>query len=152
MNPENLPWRGIPKYIVMEDMPLTKMSKLDQKNIIRAVKSGSTLIILGGLYTLNKGDFAKSYLEEILPVDVQNPWAIKRFKISIQTPFGPIYNIHDLKLLPNSEVLMTGSGSVPLIVRKNVEKGSVIVFLGIESGKNIWDYRKLNETLKKYLK
>ena len=152
MNPENLPWRGIPKYIVMEDMPLTKMSKLDQKNIVRAVKSGSTLIILGGLYTLNKGDFAKSYLEEILPVDVQNPWAIKRFKTPIQTPFGPIHNIHDLKLLPDSEVLMTGSGSVPLIVRKNVEKGSVIVFLGIESGRNIWDYRKLNETLKKYLK
>ena len=152
IDPHCIPWRGIPKYMVMEDMPLTQITMVDQKNIIRSVKSGSTLIILGGLYTLNKGDFSKSPLKDILPVDVQDVWAIKRFEKPLNTSFGPVHHIHDLKLFPESEVLLSANGAVPLLIRRKVEKGSVIVFLGIEPGEGVWDYQKLNEEIKKHIK
>ena len=152
IDPVCIPWNGIPRYMVMEDMPLPQITKVDQQNIIRSVRSGSTLVILGGLYTLNKGEFSRFPLKDILPVDVQDVWAIKHFEKPLNTSFGPIHHIHDLKLLPESEVLLSADGTVPLLIRRKVEKGSVIVFLGIEPGGGVWDYQKLSEEIIKHLK
>lgn len=152
MTPVRIPWTGIPKYMIMENMPASIFTKFDQRSMIHAVKSGSHLIILGGLYTLNKGEFSKSLLKNILPVAVQNVWAVKRFDKPLTTSFGPVFHIHDLKLLPGAEVLMSANGTVPLLVRKKIGKGSVIVFLGIEPGRGIWDYQNLSKEIKKHIK
>lgn len=123
------------QYIIMADFPLNAgvMPDIAMKSIIKNVKRGSTLIILGGLFTLNKGEFNKTCLASILPVETENIWAVKKLKFPLTTPGGNIVYIHDIHLIPGAKVLYE-SGSQPLWVAKKCEKGQVIVFLGIPSG------------------
>lgn len=123
------------QYIIMADFPLNAgvMPDIAMKSIIKDIKRGSTLVILGGLFTLNKGEFNKTCLTSILPVETENVWAVKKLKFPITTPGGNIVYIHDIHLTSGANVIYE-SGSQPLWVAKKCEKGQVIVFLGIPSG------------------
>jgi hypothetical protein len=124
-----------PKYIIMVDFPLNKgvMPKIVLKSIIRDVKRGSTLVILGGLFTLNKGEFSNIPLAPLLPVKVSDIWAVKQLKIPLKTPGGTVAYIHHIPLTAGAKTLFAVKKKT-LWVSKKYGNGRIIVFLGIPSG------------------
>ncbi|MCF6176379.1 MAG: hypothetical protein L3J71_11500 [Victivallaceae bacterium] len=124
-----------PKYIIMADFPLNKgvMPKIVLKSLIRDVKRGSTLVILGGLFTLNKGEFNATPLASLLPVKVTDCWAVKHLKSPLKTLGGSVAYRHNIPLTIGAETLFAVNEQ-PLWVSKKYGVGKIIVFLGIPSG------------------
>ena len=75
MDPKPSPALGPFQYIVLADMPLKPIPPYVRKRIIKSVENGGTLIILGGLFTLQKGGFSGSELEPLLPVSIKDLWS-----------------------------------------------------------------------------
>jgi hypothetical protein len=132
-----------PKYIIMADFPLNPglMPGIVLKSIIRDVKRGSTLVVLGGLFTLNKGFFGSTALAPLLPVELASPWSVVKLKNALRTPGGGVLWAHDLVKANGADVLFESDGR-PLWLSKPYGKGGVVVFLGIPSGVAV-DGRKL---------
>ena len=107
--PKPSPSRAPAKYIVLADIPATPIPQYTLKMIRQAVKNGAKLIILDGEFTLQKGEYAGTVLEEILPVSVKDKW-------------GEATPLPDAKIHKHN-----GKDS---IVWKNVGKGTVYVVLG----------------------
>ena len=124
-----------PKYIIMADFSLNKgvIPNIVLKSLIKDVKRGSTLVILGGLFTLNKGEFKDTPLAPLLPVKTDSPWAIKKLGTPLETPGGSVVYVHDTPLTADTETLFAVDKK-PLWVSKKCENGKIIVFLGIPSG------------------
>jgi hypothetical protein len=124
-----------PKYIIMADFSLNKgvIPNIVLKSLIKDVKRGSTLVILGGLFTLNKGEFKDTPLAPLLPVKTDSPWAVKKLKTPLETPGGSVAYIHDIPLTADTKTLFSADKK-PLWVSKKCENGRIIVFLGIPSG------------------
>ena len=92
--------------------------------IRKAVENGAKLIILDGEFTLQKGEYAGTVLEDILPVSVKDKW-------------GEATPLPDAKIHKHN-----GKDS---IVWKNVGKGTVYVVLG-----NIVEDPSVADVLKYY--
>ncbi len=75
LQPKPSPNSALPKYVVLADMPAKPIPGYTLKMIREAVELGGKLIILDGFFTLQKGEFAGTVLEDILPVSVKDPWA-----------------------------------------------------------------------------
>ena len=120
-----------------------------QKMMLKAVVDGAKMFFLGGLCTLNKGEFHDTPLGKALPVDVKNQWAMtgSREKALPITPSngvtwpysangpGVCYYYLDLPLLQDAEVLLRASqDGAPLLVRKNIGAGSITVLLATACG------------------
>ncbi len=123
------------KYIIMADFPLNTgvMPDIAQKSIIKDVRRGATLVILGGLFTLNKGEFSQTPFASLLPVKTENPWAVKKLENPLETPGGAVVYLHDIPLVDDAEIIYK-SNNQPLWIAGKCEKGRIIVFLGIPSG------------------
>jgi len=130
----------IPEYIIMADMPAGNAIPGRVCRIIAdSVKNGSTLIILGGLFTLNKGEFSGTELEQLLPLKIGSPWAVKEFI----TPEvvdkdlngrGLVKYMHQMDVLKNAQILATVNGEA-FVVGTRYGHGRIIVCLGIPCGK-----------------
>ncbi|MFA6101791.1 MAG: glutamine amidotransferase [Victivallaceae bacterium] len=116
------------------------------KNIIANVKNGMNLIILGGLFSLDKGEYQTSYLNDFLPVKIKDAWQVKGSSAPLliepsAQQFGNIdwkekpcvYYRHDLAPAEDAEVLLK-AGGYPLLVSKKYGKGKIVVFLGTVCG------------------
>lgn len=104
------PRRGsvLPKNIILADMPLTAVPPYALQQILDSVNAGGRLIILRGYFSLNKGNYAGSVLEKILPVDVKDKWS-------------------EPKILADASVV-TRNGKAVIAIRK-YGKGKVIAAL-----------------------
>ena len=122
------------KYIIMADFSLNKgiVPNIVLKSLIRDIKRGSTLVILGGLFTLNKGEFKTTLLAPLLPVETDAQWAVKKLRTPLKTPGGYVAYIHDLPMTSGSKTLFSVDGQ-PLWVEKKCGEGKILVFLGIPS-------------------
>lgn len=109
MEPKPSPNDGLAKYIILADMPASPIPEYAQKHIISSVENGGKLIILGGLFTLQKGDFKGTELEKILPVSLKEKWN------------------EDPAAIPGAKVQEIGSLKV---ISKSLGKGMVYVFPG----------------------
>ena len=120
-----------------------------QKLMLKAVEDGAKMFFLGGLCTLNKGEFLDTPLGKALPVNVENQWALagSDAKALAVTPsagvkwpasdngLGVCYYYLDLPLLEDAEVLLrAGHDGPPLLVRKKVGAGSITVLLATACG------------------
>lgn len=125
------------EYIFMVDFPLNKgiLKDASMEEIKRNVKNGSTLVILGGLCTLNKGEFQDSLLKDIVPLNMTAPWAIEKLDNKEIFPGGHIQYIHNLIPENKSEVISSIDGKALWISHKH-GKGRVVVFLGMPCGKS----------------
>jgi hypothetical protein len=137
------------KSLILVDCPFGPaeiIPEFVQKNAVKNVKQGMTLVVFGGLFALGKGEYQDSYLSDYLPVELKDAWQVKKF----QSPLiiQPVSNemkkldwkikpsvvyIHDLKPKKDAEVLLT-AGDHPLLVRQKLGKGEIIVFLGTTCG------------------
>ena len=109
LQPKPSPSKGAAKYIIFADMPLTPIPPYTMKMIRQAVENGAKLIILDGLFTLQKGEYAGTVLEDILPISIKDKW-------------GSAAPLPDAKIHKHN-------GRVS-IVYKPVGKGMVYVVLG----------------------
>ena len=120
-----------------------------QKMMLKAVEDGANMFFLGGLCTLNKGEFHDTPLGKALPVNVENPWAMagsdeKPLPITPSTGVtwpsvdggpGVCYYYLDLPPLEDAEVLLrAGQDGPPLLVRKKIGAGSITVLLATACG------------------
>ena len=109
LQPKPSPSRGPAKYIILADMPSPPIPLYTMKMIRRAVENGGKLIILDGMFTLQKGEYAGTVLEDIMPVSVRDRWG----------KAAP---------LPGVEVFKHNGRDA--VISKTVGKGKVYVVLG----------------------
>ncbi|MBR2508782.1 MAG: hypothetical protein IKB71_03450, partial [Lentisphaeria bacterium] len=64
----------LPKNFILADIPLDTLPPYVHKQILASVKNGGRLLVLRGYFSLNKGNYAGSMLEKILPVSVDDKW------------------------------------------------------------------------------
>jgi len=138
------------KTIVLIDAPCGPNNILPDfllNDIASAVREGAKLVIFGGLFTLDKGEFAGTPLAEILPVEIsKSAWQVKgsmqpltiepvdlRFSKIDWSAQPCVYYYHDLPLKQDASVLLRAGGK-PLLVSKKYGKGEVVVFLGTVCG------------------
>ncbi len=131
------------RCIILDDAPAGPDHCLPDaviKYMADAVMNGTTLVVLGGLFSLNKGEYAGTMLQGILPVEIDDPFAFHRFA----TPQPIVSNLqlldfakdmkvcfmHDLRPQAGRKVLLTAGGK-PLLVNGKHEKGNVFAFLGV---------------------
>lgn len=128
--------------VVMADYPCPS-DYLSRYAIMSWVKSGGRLIVLGGIETLGVGKWKNTYLSDITPIEL--PGTSGAFDIIETTlTLGPtsgvpyagnpkVYYVHNATPVVGSTVLMYG-GTTPIMVKKAVDAGEVIVFLGTPLG------------------
>ena len=134
---------GSAKAIILHDAPAGPdkcMPDTMINDIVKTVRNGATLVVLGGYFTLNKGEYTGTALEEILPVSIKDPFAVYKHAASQslkavkpEWQFAEGMNVlyqHDLSTKPGAEVLLTAAGK-PMLVRQSCGKGEVLVFLGL---------------------
>lgn len=106
---------------------------------------GTHLIVLGGLFTLNKGRWDASGLGAVVPVETSDPWRSVDLSPSEIFPGGGIRHVHDLRTRDGSRILQSISGH-PVWVTWPRGRGRVTVFLGMPCGRGtgtmFWDHRE----------
>ncbi|MBR1965860.1 MAG: hypothetical protein IKA22_04545 [Lentisphaeria bacterium] len=137
------------EIIVLADAPAGPKNIIPDfilKDMADFVKNGGRLVVFGGFFTLEKGEYQRTPLAEVLPVELATPYATGKFAkltkinsrakeydwINSAAPFNVRY-FHDLKLKKNAVVKMTAGGK-PMLVEWQCGKGSVAVFLGKKAG------------------
>lgn len=127
---------NLSEIIILADMPLTNgcMPDYVQEMIVENVEKGGKLLILGGMFTLNKGDFGGTALEKLVPGELGSPWEISRLASPRAAgDAGNVQFLHTLKKHADTSVLAK-AGDRDFIVSKNFGQGKVIACLGIPCG------------------
>ena len=106
------------------------------------VREGCKLVVLGGQSTLGQGFFKGTSLEKVLPVEVRPAKDVYRLLKPIA--FGPkknvpfkdsplLYYYHATKPRDDTRTLLW-AGELPLLLKRKVEKGKSLVFIGTALG------------------
>jgi uncharacterized membrane protein len=124
------------KHIILADVP--NLSPALQKKVINTVKNGAKLLILGGNFTLAKGNFHNTLLGEKLPVELGTVFNIKGnfyqpIRMKLDGAEGNLYLYQELKPKKDAEVLYSVNG-IPLIIRCQFGQGTITVFTGTPEG------------------
>jgi len=136
--------------IVMADLPLGPgmvLPRWQLEYMVKRVREGATLVVLGGMWTLGKGCFQGTCLEPILPVALAGPWKVRKAEPALVFEPGvdaarpglawadkpAVMWYHDLKPTADARVLVK-AGSRPMLVSRPEGRGQVAVFLGTPCG------------------
>jgi hypothetical protein len=138
--PGTATWRQA-RTIVLADVPAGPRECLPPhllEDLERAVQAGADLLVLGGPFSLGKGEYAGTALERLLPVTLGGPWEVRRFDAPrpIAGLSGKPAVLWYHGLAPKAAHVQTGlrAGDVPLHAWWPVGKGRVGVFLGAPLG------------------
>ena len=124
--------------VVLADIPLN-CAKLDQAALLHleaAVRNGTTLIVLGGMFTLNKGCFAGTPLEALMPVTIAQPFSMHTFPAMPEFPGAAksaFYMTHGGNIKPQAQVFAQHN-QIPLLVGWKYGKGQVVVSMVVPAG------------------
>ena len=141
------------RAIVLADMPAGPddiMPTFLIEQIAGSVRKGARLVVLGGLFALDKGCYRGTPFEHILPVDLgEERWAVEASKTPL--PLDPVHPelrrglrwaqkpcmlyYHALPTRNGAEVLVK-AGGVPVLVRRSYGDGEILVFLGTPCGRS----------------
>ena len=124
------------EYIIFNDAP--NVQKQLQKKMLESVSNGTHLIIMGGLFSLNNGNFADSPIGNILPLKVNKKWNLagdekNPLTISGTKTQGVLYYYFPAELTADAKVLFK-AGDIPVFVQKKYGKGKISVFCGTPAG------------------
>jgi uncharacterized membrane protein len=150
----NLDWASIYKQDVMVLANVeTRGITLGQVKIIQKwVQDGGSLIVLGGLMTLGQNGNMERGWPELLPVELNGPFEVRRaaapiefaipakaLGVDIQKWQSPpqVFFRHIVKAKPDATVLIAGNKGEPLLVGGQYGKGRVVVFTGTVLGEAI---------------
>jgi len=152
------------KTIVLVDMPAGPDQILPDfllEQIADSVETGGRLVVLGGMFALEKGRYQGTPLARILPVELGgSPWQVT--KAPVPLPLDPpstglakglawderpcVLYYHALPLRDRADVLMK-AGGIPILVRRAHGDGEVVAFLGTPCGRGsrahraFWDWK-----------
>ena len=129
--------RSKPELIVMADFPFNgTLTEDDINELIAEVHGGAKLIILGGMFTLNRGEFKNAAFNRILPVQIASPWDIAYCKenFAVQGAEGAVAIYYKTPAVKGAEVSLTVEGS-PLLCSMKYGSGAVAVYSGIPGGR-----------------
>ncbi len=113
------------------------------------VEDGGGLVVLGGLHTLGQGSAMQYGWPEMLPVELNGPFEIRKCETpmalgqpdpelgvgKIAWPQPAVVNYrHMVTPKPGAKVLLAGSKGEPLLVGGQYGKGRVVVFTGTVLG------------------
>jgi len=139
------------KTIVMADAPGGSNAVFPTflaRDVEKFVEGGGRLLVLGGYFTLERGEMKGSSLEKFLPVKLCGPFeGIKKVDIKKFLPKDKAYQWlegmdfhleykHCLELCPDAEVLLD-SVAGPVLVRGKYGQGEVLVFMAVPAGKTM---------------
>ena len=147
------------RTILMADVPLGPGEPLPAyllRKIRDDVEQGAHLIVLGGAFTLEKGCFQESLIEELLPVELPGVWGWRRpaealpIRSRLPSPAMPadaprVACLHAVQPRPGADVL-AWAGDWPLAVTRPFGRGHVTVFAGAPlngtraAGKMFWEW------------
>jgi hypothetical protein len=151
--------RTRPALIVMADFPLNgTLSADDLDELITEVKNGARLIVLGGMFTLNKGEFRHEAFNKILPVRIGTPWDIAYDKdnFSVTGAEGAVAVYQNCSPAAGAQTFLS-VGNAPLLSGIRCGSGAVAVYTGIPGGRQadrgemIHKQKKFPKLLKKSL-
>ncbi len=117
-------------------------------SLAEAVRNGADLLVFGGMFALGKGGYAGTALQALLPVSVEDRWAVKRFPepalLQARDPAwkdglggtdpAAVLWYHDTPLTGKSPEVILEAGGKPMLVRGRAGRGTVTVFLGVPCG------------------
>lgn len=138
--------------LVLDDIPATAFSVQQRRELRDYVRAGGSLLVLGGWYSLSKGSWEGSFLEEVLPVQTVQVPHLRRLPaveaVITAAPafaevlggaapdFGPqpaVAWANHVQLRESARVLLK-TGSYPLLVWGQAGAGRVAVWSGSHSG------------------
>lgn len=137
--------------IILDNVAASAMSLRERLKILKFVEAGGGLLILGGWYTLDKGEFEGSFLEEALPVTTLQHHSLVKLDAPESLEMGPDteagLNLGSLDLsekpqviwcnnvLPKAGVkILMKAGEQPVVLSSTFGKGHVIVIPLATSG------------------
>ena len=139
--------------LILDGIPATALSQQARRDVLDFVRGGGSLLVLGGWYSLSKGWYEGSFLEDALPVECKQAPYLRRlrpeegtFKATSQyrsvlgseaPDFGnrwAVEWINHVRPKPGAQVLMTTANGLPLLVAGTCGKGRVAVFAGTHAG------------------
>ena len=129
--------RTKPELIIMADFPLNgTLTDDDLEELISEVKNGAKLVILGGMFTLNKGEFKNAAFNKILPVQLKGPWdiAYNKANFSVQGANGTVGIYQKCSAAEDAKINLKVENS-PLLVSKKYGSGAVVVYCGVPGGR-----------------
>jgi hypothetical protein len=137
------------KSIVLIDAPFGPgeiMPEFLQRDFISSVRDGARLVVLGGLFSLGKGEYQGTLLERVLPVKLADAWDVKGSSRPVEiaavcetlqdlnwSDRPCVYYRHDLEITDDAVVLLEADGK-PLLVSRKLGQGEIVVFLGATCG------------------
>ena len=126
-----------PALIIMADFPLNgTLEKSEVRALVSEVKAGANLIILGGMFTLNRGEFRIRELNDILPVKVGFPFDIryKKENFAVEGVSGAVAIYQKCVPADGAEILLKIEGD-PLLCMIRKGQGKVCVYTGVPGGR-----------------
>ena len=117
------------------------------KDMADFVRNGGRLVVFGGFFTLEKGEYQRTPLADVLPVELGSPHTTGKFSqptainslvpeynwLNSGKPFNVAY-YHNLKIRKNALVKLEADGK-PILVEWQCGEGTVAVFLAMKAGR-----------------
>ena len=106
-----------------------------ERQIEAVVKRGTTLLYLGGLFNLNKGNLQGTIMEKMLPVICGKPFDMKFFDPAVPLdgfPDAKVSAMHLVKAKPDAEIKSSLHGN-PFVVVGKYGHGKVIAVTGFSN-------------------
>lgn len=130
--------KNIPRLIVLCDIPAGKiLPERVLRQIESSVNKGSVLLVLGGYFTLNRGQFGGTILEKMLPVQCGKPFETRFFDpaAALQDDSGATVSAIQLVKVKDDAEVKTKAGDIPFVVEGSYGKGKIFVVTGIPCGR-----------------
>jgi uncharacterized membrane protein len=133
---------------VMTNAPAPAIAPETRQLLKAHINDGMSLLIMGGLFSLGKGQYVGTELEEIAPVDVKDKWDVKKLDkaLAIKPAQGVVFSsdikweqlpsvlfYHDVKLKEGDEVWLR-AGNIPVLVVRKQGKGRTAAWLSAPLG------------------
>ena len=136
--------------VVLNNCPAAYMTLKQRYVLERFVRAGGGLLVVGGEWSLDRGGYQKSLLEELLPVSMPPPSPKGTVTYKEGLPIAPtaefrledevnwdaaphLFSLHDVEPKPDTRTLLK-AGDRPLVVEGRYGQGKVIVFTGSTMG------------------
>lgn len=152
------PWpdrAGLARHdvVVLDAVPAPALSLQQRRDLRDFVKGGGGLFVIGGWYSLSKGQYEGSFIEEALPVRTRQATYLRRVRpedgvlqatdayarvLGAEPPdFGKLPTVEWLSHIeprPGSEVLVTTANGLPVLVTGGYGEGRTLVWAASNSG------------------
>lgn len=126
-----------PELVIMADFPLNgTLEESEIRELVSEIRDGAKLIILGGMFTMNRGEFRNRELNDILPVKIGSPYDFKYKKenFAVDGASGAVAAYQKCKPASGTQILLKAEGD-PLLCSIRCGRGNVCVYTGVPSGR-----------------